>query len=121
MIISSRLLLIGASGLAAQPLPPTMIPSEYSFLYAATDRGCMALAGRVGDQLWLAPRRQPGLDSPDMWRELLHSHRYHGVIGIVPEAALAAGLETARAATAGALHMDQKWRTLELSLPATLL
>lgn len=112
------MLLIGATGLAGQPLPPTVFPNEYSFLYTAGAHSCIDLAARTGDRLWLTPRRHPGLDQPHSWAELLLSHRNHGVIGIVPASALADGFETVRAAAAFDLHFDREWRTLELSLRA---
>jgi len=118
MIVSSRLLLIGASGLATQPLPPTVIPSEYSFLYTAGASGCRDLAARAGDRLWLTPRRHPDLEAPAAWPELLESHRYHGVIGVVPASALADGIEAMQAVGAFELRFDRAWRTLELSLRA---
>lgn len=116
MTASSRLLLIGASGLASQPAPP-VLPSAYSFLYTAGAPSCLDLAARIGDRLWLTPRRHHGLDAPGSWRELLLSHRNHGVIGIVPDGALADGYATAEA-SALELRFDRAQRTLELSLRA---
>jgi hypothetical protein len=116
MTASSRLLLIGATGLATQPAP-TVLPSAYSFLYTAGAPSCMDLAARIGDRLWLTPRLHPGLDAPDSWQELLLSHRNHGVIGIVPDGALADGYSSAEA-SALELRFDRARRTLELSLRA---
>lgn len=114
MTASSRLLLIGASGLATQPAP-TVLPSSYSFLSTAGARGRMDLAARIGDRLRLTPRRRAGLDAPDSWQELLSSHCHHGVIGIVPDRVLAD-----RYAEASALELlfDRAGRMLELSLRA---
>ena len=117
MTVSSRLLLIGASGLATQPPPPTVLPSAFSFLYTASAPSCVDLAARVGDRMWLTPRRHPGLEAPDSWQELLLSHRNHGVIGIVPRSALADGYASAEA-SALELRFDPACRTLELSLRA---
>lgn len=115
MTVSSRLLLIGASGLAAQPLPPTVVPSGYSFLYSAGARTCIDLAASIGDRLWLTPRLHPGLEAPASWQELLLSHRNHGVIGVVPAGALADGYKTVELADLE-LRFDRERRTLELSL-----
>jgi hypothetical protein len=116
MTASSRLLLIGASGLATQPAP-TVLPSAYSFLYTAGASSCMDLAARIGDRLWLTPRRHHGLDAPGSWQELLLAHRNHGVIGIVPDGALADGYASAES-SALELRFDRARRTLELSLRA---
>lgn len=115
-MVSGRLLLIGASGLATQRLPPTVVASEYAFLYAASAPSCWDFAERAGDRLWLTPRKHPDLDDPERWPELLSCHRNHGVIGIVPDSALADGLPTAQARELD-LRFDRDWRTLELLLP----
>jgi hypothetical protein len=123
----TKLLLVGTVSnaheqheqIAAQHLF-TQQAQGFGFLYTADDRACVALAERIGDRLWLQPRRQVGLGAPNAWLELLNSHRYASVVAVVPAAALDASLVELGPANAEAISGVQillrEGRMLELSL-----
>jgi hypothetical protein len=88
----------------------------FGFLYTDDDRACIDLAERLGDRLWLQPRRQVGLSSPNAWLELLSSHHFASLVAVVPAAALDASLARLGAADVGVRIAVRDARMLELSL-----
>jgi hypothetical protein len=89
---ASELLLVGAVG-SEGPAGTlrsllTQRARELCFLYTSEEPACVALAERIGDAIWLTPRRHVGLSTPRAWLELLRSHRYERGVAVVPAAAL---------------------------------
>lgn len=93
MSTTSELLLVGAVGsdgpAGTLRTVLTQRARELGFLYTSEEPACVALAERIGDAIWLTPRRHVGLSTPRAWLALLCSHRYERVVAVVPAAALA--------------------------------
>jgi hypothetical protein len=122
----SRLLLVGTiAGASCERIatlsPFASEPASFGFLYTTEAPECIAAAERIGDRLWLSPRRQVGLGTPRAWLELLRSHRHERVVAVVPAATLELDPSTLCDSLAGT--RCARWPgaatfVLELSLPA---